>query len=566
MERSEQNSDTKTADRVLHSAIARLTGGLSPTALATAHLDWSMHLLGSPSKRAELWSLAQKHALAMLGPTGCDATTRRDKRFADPAWCAPPFSYWRDAFLAQQNWWDTATRNIDGVEPKHLDIVNFGARQYLDMMCPTNFPATNPLVQARTRATGGRNFEHGLRNWVEDFNHLVTRRPARTSAYKVGETVAITPGTVVLRNALIELIRYAPTPRSDASPRVKTEPLLIVPAWIMKYYILDLSPHKSLVKYLCDQGYEVYMISWRNPGKDDAGLSMQDYIDLGIRAATDAIARTHDTPLHAVGYCLGGTLLAITAAAMARDGDTRIKSLTLLASQVDFSEPGELGLFINESQVAFLEDLMATQGFLRADQMSGAFQMLRSNDLIWSRVVRHYLLGERTEMNDLMAWNADATRMPATMHSQYLRQLFLKNELAKGRYKVDGRAVALTDIRVPIFCLATQSDHVSPWQSVYRLLLLTDTDVTFALTNGGHNGGVLSYPEHPDRHIRMLHKNEGDPHITAQAWFAQTDPVDGSWWPVWTRWLAQRNVAGTSPRYCRSPTGLGPAPGTYVLG
>ncbi|CAN0602113.1 unnamed protein product, partial [Ectocarpus sp. 12 AP-2014] len=211
--------------------------------------------------------------------------------------------------------------------------------------------------------------------------------------------------------------------------------------------------------------------------------------------------------------------------------------ISLLASQVDFSEPGELGLFINESQVAFLEDIMKTHGYLRADQMAGAFQLLRSNDLIWSRVVRHYLLGERTQDNPLMAWNADATRMPAKMHSEYLRHLFLNNELAKARYRVDGSTVALTDIRCPIYSVATETDHVSPWTSVFRLAHLTDTDVTFVLTNGGHNGGILSQPGHARRHYRAGQKTEGDPHINAQNWWDQHTPEEGSWWPHWADWL-----------------------------
>jgi polyhydroxyalkanoate synthase len=291
---------------------------------------------------------------------------------------------------------------------------------------------------------------------------------------------------------------------------------------------------------------------------------MQDYIDLGIRAAIQEIKAIGRSHLHAAGYCLGGTLLSIAAAAMARDGDDSFASISLLAAQVDFSEPGELGLFINESQIAFLEDIMATRGYLKADQMAGAFQLLRSNDLIWSRVIRHYLLGERTPDNPLMAWNADATRMPARMHTEYLRRLFLGNDLAKGRFKVDGKAVALSDIRSDIYCVATETDHVSPWASVYRLALLTDTDVTFVLTNGGHNGGILSEPGHEGRHFRSGHKTEGDAHITAPEWFESHPAEIGSWWPHWSSWLhkhssAKKNV--TAPNET-----LGAAPGEFVLG
>ena len=333
----------------------------------------------------------------------------------------------------------------------------------------------------------------------------------------------------------------------------------------MKYYILDLTEQRSLVAYLRDQGFEVYIISWKNPDETDAELSMQDYIDLGIRASVAKLQQLGAEHIHAVGYCLGGTLLAIAAAAMAQDSDNTFRTVNLLASQVDFSEPGELSLFINESQVAFLEDMMTTRGYLKADRMAGAFQLLRSNDLIWSRVIRHYLLGERTHDNPLMAWNADATRMPAKMHSEYLRRLFLKNDLAKGRFKVDGSSVALTDIRCPIYCLATETDHVSPWQSVYRLLMLTDTDVTFALTNGGHNGGVLSEPGHKGRHFRAGHKIEGDAYAAAQKWIDHHPQQDGSWWKHWSAWLKKRSGDLEDPRSQIVKT-LDEAPGRYIFG
>ena len=551
-----------TSDALLHSAIGRLTGGLSPTALATAYMDWAMHLAGSPAKRAELWQLAQTEVAEMAaGRTEAD-TRIPDNRFDDPRWDTLPFAAWRDGFLAQQRWWEAATTNLPGVDPKHERIVNFAARQLLDMVAPSNFAFSNPTVLNRTWEEQGRNLLRGAQNWIEDFNHLLRRPSARQCKdYCVGKDIAVTPGEVVFRNRLIELIRYAPR-----SPKTRPEPLLIVPAWIMKYYVLDLSPHNSMVKYLCEQGFEVFMISWKNPDAEDADLSMQDYVDLGVRAACRAVlADSPDAKLHAVGYCLGGTLLSIAAAAMARDGDTCLRTISLLASQVDFSAPGEIGLFINESQVAFLEDMMATQGFLRADQMAGAFKMLRSNDLIWSRVIRHYLLGERTSMNDLMAWNADSTRMPARMHSEYLRHLFLHNDLAKGLFPVDDRPVALSDIRAPIFCVATQKDHIAPWRSVYRLMLLTDTDVTFVLTNGGHNGGILSEPGHAGRHYYTTHKTEGDPYVSAKDWIETATEQDGSWWPVWASWLHDKSGAPHVPRQRQVPH-IAPAPGTYVFG
>ncbi|TMM51206.1 PHA/PHB synthase family protein [Sulfitobacter sabulilitoris] len=557
------HNDTRTPDALLHSAIGRVTGGLSPTALATAYLDWAMHLAGSPTKQGDLLAKAQTEALRLMtGGKRSEERNGRDSRFSDPRWNTLPFAAYRDTFLAQQRWWNAATTHLAGVDPKHERIVNFIARQMLDMAAPSNFAITNPTVLSRTWDEHGENLLRGAQNWIQDFNQLIgQRRRPHCEDFCVGRDIAVTPGEVVFRNRLIELIRY--TPRSDT---VRPEPILIVPAWIMKYYVLDLSPENSLVRYLCEQGFEVFIISWKNPDADDADLTMQDYVDLGVRAAIKKITRgDKDARLHAVGYCLGGTLLSIAAAAMARDGDDRFATLSLLASQVDFSEPGEIGLFINESQVAFLEDIMATQGYLDADQMAGAFRLLRSNDLIWSRVIRHYLLGERTQMNDLMAWNADSTRMPAKMHSEYLRHLFLHNDLAKGMFQVDDAPVALSDIRAPIFCVATTKDHIAPWRSVYRLMLLTDTDVTFVLTNGGHNGGILSEPGHEGRHYFRIHKTEGDAYRSAGAWIETAKAHDGSWWPVWTRWLAEKSGAPVAPRRTNVPH-IAAAPGHYVFG
>jgi polyhydroxyalkanoate synthase len=377
--------------------------------------------------------------------------------------------------------------------------------------------------------------------------------------------VAVTPGKVVYRNRLIELIQYAP-----ATESVQAEPVLIVPAWIMKYYILDLSPQNSLVKFLVGRGHTVFMISWKNPGPEDRDLGLEDYRTLGVGEALAAVsAIVPGRKAHAVGYCLGGTLLSIAAAAMARDGDDRLQTLTLLAAETDFTEAGELMLFIDETEVTFLEDMMWEQGFLDAAQMAGAFQLLRSNDLIWSRMVREYLLGERDVTIDLMAWNADATRMPARMQSEYLRKLFLHNDLAEGRYEAGGRPVSLRDIRVPVFAVSTVKDHVAPWRSVFKIHLLTETDITFVLTTGGHNAGIVSEPGHSRRSYQIASHGEGDRHPDPDTWQAIAPKQEGSWWPAWQAWLQSHSSGPAAP----PPLGaadagyppLADAPGTYVL-
>ena len=562
-------------DRSLHATIARFTFGLSPAALAKAYFDWMTHLAVSPGKRLQLVDKAARKAtrfgnyafrFALEGGKApcCIEPLPQDRRFAGEDWQKPPYNFMYQAFLLQQQWWHNATTGLRGVSKHHEAMVEFVSRQILDMVSPSNFLATNPEVLRQTVSKAGMNLVSGLRNMAEDWERTVSgKKPVGTENFVVGRDVAATPGKVVYRNRLIELIQYAP-----ATGKVRPEPVLIVPAWIMKYYILDLSPHNSLVKYLTDQGFTVFMISWKNPNPEDRDLGLDDYRTLGVMAALDAVrAIVPEQKVHAVGYCLGGTLLSIAAAAMARDGDDRLKSLTLLAAQTDFTDAGELMLFINESQVAFLEDMMWEQGFLDAKQMAGAFQMLGSSDLVWSRMVRDYLMGERTPMIDLMAWNADATRMPYRMHSEYLRRLFLNNDLAAGRYMVADKPVALMDIRAPIFTVGTVRDHVAPWRSTYKINFLTDTDVTYLLASGGHNAGIVSEPGHDHRGFQVMTRKADDRYIDPDAFLAQAPQKQGSWWPEWVAWLATQSGEPVDPPKMGNAehAALGDAPGAYVL-
>jgi polyhydroxyalkanoate synthase len=565
----------ETVDRGVHAGLARLTLGLSPAALALAYMDWATHLAFSPGKQAQLmgkairkWARLGNYAVSCCAHAGrgagCIEPLPQDRRFAAEEWQGWPYNMVQQSFLLQQQWWHNATTGVDGVMRQHENVVDFAARQVLDMFSPSNFLTTNPVVQRRTVETGGHNLAQGFRNFLEDWERLVRNRPpVGTENFKVGRELAVTPGKVVYRNQLIELIQYAP-----ATEKVRPEPILIVPAWIMKYYILDLSPQNSLVRYLTQQGFTVFMISWKNPTEEDLELGLDDYRKSGVMAALDVVGTiVPDEKVHAAGYCLGGTLLSIVAAAMARDGDERLKTISLFAAQQDFEEAGELTLFINESQVHFLEDLMWHQGYLDSTQMAGAFQLLRSQDLIWSRVVRDYLMGERTPTIDLMAWNADATRMPYRMHSEYLRHLFLHNDLAEGRLRVAGQPVALTDIRAPIFAVGTERDHVAPWRSVFKVHLLTDTDVTFLLTTGGHNAGILSEPGRSGRSYRVLTKSAQDRYVDPESWQALAKSREGSWWPEWATWLVARSGAPVPPPTIGSAiiTPLEDAPGKYVL-
>ncbi|OYX41554.1 MAG: poly-beta-hydroxybutyrate polymerase [Rhodobacterales bacterium 32-67-9] len=558
-------------DKGLKALAARFTSGVSPIAMADAWADWALHLATSPGKQVHLTEKAARKAQRLAGFLAACARQKgqgeccieplpQDRRFRDPAWQKWPYNAMSQAFLLSQQWWHNATTGVRGVTKQHENVVEFAARQMLDVFSPANYPWTNPEVVERTRETAGMNIVLGWQNFLSDWQHFASgEKSAGTEAFEVGKTVAATPGKVVYCNRLIELIQYAPT-----TAKVRPEPVLIVPAWIMKYYILDLSPENSLVRYLTGQGFTVFMISWRNPDAEDRNLGMEDYRALGIMAALDQVAGICDTEkVHAVGYCLGGTLLSIAAAAMAREGDDRLQSLTLLATQADFTEAGELMLFINESQIAFLEDMMWDKGYLDTQQMAGAFQILRSNDLVWSRMVRQYLMGEPERMNDLMAWNADATRMPYRMHSEYLRRLFLDNDLAEGRYMAGNEPVAISDIRVPVFLVGTERDHVAPWRSVYKFHLLSDTEVTFVLTSGGHNAGIVAEPGHPGRRYRIHVRAHDGKYIDPERWVEQTPAGDGSWWVALSNWLATRSRNPVAP----PPMGkaLCDAPGTYVF-
>jgi polyhydroxyalkanoate synthase len=556
----------------LRSATGHFTGGISPHSMAAAWFDWASHISRSPDRQLELaakagraWVELTQAGLNLVPNDEAAEPASADKRFSDPQWETLPFAAWRHGFTILEDYWTSATREIRGMSHKNSERVAFMTRQMLNLYSPANNPWTNPEIIRRTQETGGASLVRGMLNLLDD---LAGAEPAdaEASTFKVGRDLASTPGRVVFRNELIELIQYQPS-----TEQVAAEPVLIVPAWIMKYYILDLRPENSLVRYLLRAGHPVFMISWVNPTSQQRDLSFDDYRTKGVMAAIEAVSKIlQQARIHLTGYCLGGTIATITAATMARDGDDRLKSLTLLAAQTDFSEAGELMLFVDESQIAFLEDVMWEHGTLDGDQMAGAFKLLRANDLIWSSYLKQYVLGERETLNDMAAWNADTTRMPYKMHAQYLRSLFLENRLTAGRFAVEGRVIALKDIEVPMFVVGTETDHIAPWHSVYKAHLFTDNEITFVLTSGGHNAGIVSEPGHRHRHFRMSTRRPGDLYADPDRWQKSTGSVEGSWWPKWTAWLAANGTGLTVlPSQMGAPDRglppLEPAPGTYVL-
>jgi polyhydroxyalkanoate synthase subunit PhaC len=555
------------ADRAVHGTLAGLASGLSPVVAAKAWLDWFAHLNMSPGKQTELLLEASAGALCLgdiicrtvLSGGAAAPATPSDRRFAAEAWQNWPYNLIHQAYLASETWWRSATTGVRGVSRHHEGLVSFGVSQMLQALSPANFLPTNPELWHRTAQRGCRNLIEGAHNFAADArDQLLGRRPGN-GEFVPGRAVALTPGKVIFRNHLIELIQYEP-----ATPTVFPEPVLLVPAWIMKYYILDLRPQNSLIKFLVEQGHTVFAISWKNPTAEHRDLGMDDYRRFGIMAALDTIETLlPGRKTHACGYCLGGTLLSIAAATMARDGDDRLASMSLFAAQTDFTEPGEMQLFIDDTALAWLDALMAVEGYLDGSRMGGAFQLLRADDLLWGPFVRRYLLGEADRPNDLMAWNADQTRMPYRMHTEYLHSLFLRNDLSQGRFVVGRRPIALSDIREPIFALGTADDHVAPWRSVFKINLLARSDITFVLASGGHNAGVISEPGHHGRSYQMMARRGTDRYVDPDTWLSSASRHEGSWWIDWQRWLAERSGERIAAPVISEA--LHEAPGTYVL-
>ncbi len=581
-----QHEATKALDETMRARMAQAFSGLSPIALARAHADWALHLATSPGRQSLLAQRAFSLSMQAWRNTLVGSEQgEKDGRFTDEGWNAWPYAAVKEGYKACDAWWRDAAQQGAGVSQHHQHMVNFFTGQALDAISPSNWLWTNPEVRRMAQETQGQSLRNGMRLFMKDLEEMLSAHPDMPSEdlppldYAVGKDVAVTPGKVVFRNDLIELIQYAP-----ATDKVLPEPVLIVPSCIMKYYILDLSPHNSMVKYLVHQGHTVLIVSWRNPDASDRDLKMQDYLCGVLAAMAAAKANTGAQHLHTVGYCLGGTFLAIVAATLGRLSRKKdrqrtakeqalipadmpeLASVILLAAQTDFTEPGELGVFIDEEQLASLRQTMNERGYLSGKQMGGSFVYLASRGLLWGRNTRRYLMGEEDANFDLMSWNADTTRLPARMHSEYLTALFLNNALAAGQYRFAGATVALMDIRAPMMVVATTRDHVSPWKSVYKIHQQTDTQITFVLAEGGHNAGIVSEPGRPRRSYQMgCAEDSMGGRIDPDDWKAAAPVTQGSWWEAMHAWLAERSGRPGKPPAFKREQVLCDAPGEYVM-
>ena len=550
------------------------TGVADPLNVGTAFLEMTQRLMSNPARMVEaqlsLWQdymrLWQSTADRFIGgnPAPLAEPAPGDHRFKDPAWQESTlFDFIKQSYLLTARWLQSTVHTTDGLDEKAARKVDFYTRQFVDAMAPTNFVATNPEVLRTTIESGGENLVKGLQNMLGDLERGHGRlmiKMTDTKSFKVGKNLAVTPGKVVFRNDLIELIQYEP-----ATARVKRAPLLIMPPWINKFYILDLRPANSFVKYASEQGHTVFVISWVNPDSKLAAKTFDDYLLEGPLAALDAIeSATGEKEVNVVGYCLGGTLLAATLAYMAAKGDTRARSATFFASLVDFREAGELSVFIDEEQLVSLEERMKKTGYLEGADMATTFNMLRANDLIWSFVVNNYLLGKEPFPFDLLYWNSDSTRMPAAMHIFYLRTMYQENKLAQpGGISLAGVPIDLRKIKTPCFILSTKEDHIAPWKSTYAATQLYSGPVKFVLAASGHIAGVIN----PPGKSKYGHWRNNNLPPNPEDWLKAAASYDGSWWPHWNEWVSQ--YAGDEVEARKPGDGklkpLADAPGTYVM-
>jgi len=547
-----------------------------PLNIGGAFMEMTSRLIADPHKlmqaNVSLWqdyaALWQNAATRMMGGEAEPVVTpdADDRRFRDASWNENDvFDYIKQSYLLTSRWMQSTVAGIEGLEAKDAQKVDFYTRQFVEALSPSNFVMTNPQVVAATAESGGENLINGLKNLLEDLDEDTGRLNIRMTdddAFEVGVNIAESPGKVVFRNDLMELIQFTPSTKT-----VRQAPLLVIPPWINKYYILDLRKENSFIKWSVDQGHTVFVISWVNPDTTLAKKTFDDYMLDGPLAALGAIeAATGERKINAVGYCIGGTLLSATLAYMAAKKDDRIASATFFTTMIDFEDAGELGVFIDEEQISILEQKMDDKGYLEGTHMASTFNMMRGNDLIWSFVVNNYLLGKDPLPFDLLYWNADSTRMPAAMHSFYLRKMYMENKLVQpGGITLDGVGLDLRKIKVPSYVISTQDDHIAPWRSTYAAVNLYSGPVRFVLSASGHIAGIVNPPA-SGKYCHWTNDGKKAPK-TPDAWLKSAKRHDGSWWPDWDKW-AKRH-AGKKAVAARAPgkgnhKALCNAPGEYV--
>jgi polyhydroxyalkanoate synthase len=544
-----------------------------PLNIGRAFIEMTARLMANPARlmQAQLgfWqdymTLWQNTARRMMGadtPPVISASAE-DRRFQDDAWKdSEIFDFIKQSYLLSARFVQDVVADVEGLQPETTQKVDFYARQFIDAMSPSNFVLTNPEVLRRTVDSGGENLLRGLNNLLSDLEHGRGRLRIRMSdndAFSIGRNIAVSPGKVVYQNALMQLIQYAPS-----TAQVLKRPLLIIPPWINKYYVLDLRAKNSWVRWAVAQGHTVFMVSWVNPDSNLADKGFDDYMREGVLDALTAIEQaTGERAVNAIGYCLGGTLLGATLAYMTATEDKRIASATFFVTLLDFSDPGEINVFLDEEQLKAIEEKMTRRGYLDGSEMAATFNMLRANDLIWSFVVNNYLLGNEPFPFDLLYWNSDSTRMPARMHSFYLRNMYRKNLLIEpGGISLDGVPIDVSKITVPAYFLSAREDHIAPWRTTYRGARLLSGPVRFMLAGSGHIAGVINPPESG----KYSHWVNPDLPPTAEEWLAGSTEIAGSWWADWQRWVTsqdRKKVKARTPGAGALPP-LEDAPGSYV--
>ena len=549
----DKSADTSSVGRAFLEMTTKLMA--DPAALMKAQIGFWQDTM-------TLWQNTTRRMMGFETPEATDPAGF-DKRFKHEAWKENEvFDFIKQSYLLSARFVQGTVSQVEGLDPKTAQKVDFYTRQFIDAMSPTNFVMTNPEVLRKTAETGGENLLKGLSNLLGDLERgkgQLKIKMTDTDAFAVGGNIGVSPGKVVFQNELMQLIQYDPT-----TEKVLKRPLLIGPPWINKFYILDLRPRNSFVRWATSQGHTVFVISWVNPDEKLAEKNFEDYMHLGYLAALDAIElATGEKDVNAIGYCLGGTLLAATLAYMAVKGDDRIKTATFFVTMMDFAEAGELGVFIDEEQLSALEEKMNKRGYLEGSEMATTFNMLRANDLIWSFVVNNYLLGNDPFPFDLLYWNADSTRMPAKMHSFYLRNMYQANLLKEpSGIELSGVGIDLSRVKTPAYFLSTREDHIAPWTSTYRGTQLLGGKKRFVLAASGHIAGVVNPPEGGKYNHWINEALPPDP----DTWLAGATELAGSWWPDWQRWILAHGKAQVAARVPGDGklTALEDAPGSFV--